>query len=56
MCTLPRYLADTIVTEHGVAEIKNLSTDARAEALIKIAAPEYQQTLLNAWVEMRGQL
>lgn len=56
MCTLPRYLADTIVTEYGVAEIKKLSSDARAEALIKIAAPEHQQALAMAWAEMRGQL
>lgn len=56
MCTLPRYLADTVVTEHGVAEIKNLSPNARAEALIQIAAPEHQQTLSSAWAEMRGQL
>ena len=56
ICTLPRYLADTVVTEHGVAEIKNLSPNARAEALIHIAAPEYQQTLASAWAEMQGQL
>jgi acyl-CoA hydrolase len=56
ICTLPRYLADTVVTEHGVAEIKNLSTDARAEALIQIAAPEHQQALVEAWAEMREQL
>jgi acyl-CoA hydrolase len=49
-------LADTVVTEHGVAEIKNLSTDARAEALIQIAAPEHQQALVEAWAEMREQL
>jgi acyl-CoA hydrolase len=39
-----------------VAEIKKLSSDARAEALIKIAAPEHQQALAMAWAEMRGQL
>jgi len=55
-CTLPRYMADTVVTEHGVAEIKNLSPNARAEALIQIAAPEHQQALANAWAEMREKL
>jgi acyl-CoA hydrolase len=49
-------MADTVVTEHGVAEIKNLSPNARAEALIQIAAPEHQQALANAWAEMREKL
>jgi acyl-CoA hydrolase len=38
LCTLPRYLVDAVVTEHGVAELRGLSLDARAQALIAIAA------------------
>jgi acyl-CoA hydrolase len=53
LCTLPRYLADAVVTEHGVAEIRDLSLDARAEALIRIAAPEHRAGLQDAWSAIR---
>jgi acyl-CoA hydrolase len=53
LCTLPRYLADTVVTEHGVAELRDLSLDARAQALIAIAAPEHRNALALAWDEIR---
>ena len=53
LCTLPRYLADAVVTEHGVAELRGLSLDARAQALIAIAAPEQRATLASAWDEIR---
>jgi len=53
LCTLPRYLADAIVTEHGVAELRGLSLDARAQALIAIAAPEHRAPLANAWDTIR---
>jgi acyl-CoA hydrolase len=53
LCTLPRYLADAVVTEHGVAELRDLSLDARAEALIGIAAPEHRDSLHRAWSELR---
>lgn len=55
-CTLPRYLADAIVTEHGVAEIRNLSPDARAQALIAIASPEHRPELERAWAQIRHKL
>ena len=53
LCTLPRYFADAVVTEHGVAEVRNLSLDARAHALIAIAAPEHRNSLELAWSELR---
>jgi acyl-CoA hydrolase len=53
LCTLPRYLADAVVTEHGVAELRHLSLDARAEALIGIAAPEHRAALQDAWRALR---
>jgi acyl-CoA hydrolase len=56
VCTLPRYLADTIVTEHGVAKIRHLAPDARAQALIAIAAPQHRDTLEKAWAEIRQKL
>ena len=53
LCTLPRYLADTVVTEHGAAELRRLSLEARAQALIAIAAPEHRAVLAQAWDEIR---
>lgn len=56
LCTLPRALADAVVTEHGVAELRGLSLDARAQALIGIAAPEHRSALSQAWEAMRSRL
>ena len=53
LCTLPRYLADAVVTEHGVAELRGLPLDARARALIGIATPEHRSTLADAWDDIR---
>jgi acyl-CoA hydrolase len=53
LCTLPRYLADMVITEHGVAELRHLPLDARAEALIAIAAPEHRAALQDAWRLLR---
>jgi acyl-CoA hydrolase len=56
LCTLPRYLADAVVTEHGVAELRGRSLDGRAEALIAIAAPAERAALAAAWTELRRRL
>jgi len=53
MCTLPRYLADAVVTEHGIAELRAFSLDARAHALIRIAAPQHRHGLQEAWDAIR---
>lgn len=53
LCTLPRYLTDAVVTEYGVAELRGLSLDARAQALIAIAAPEHRAHLSSAWDQIR---
>jgi len=53
LCTLPRHLADVVVTEHGIAELRGLSLDARAQALIAIAAPEHRDTLADTWDRMQ---
>lgn len=47
-------LADTVVTEHGVARLKGLSIDDRAQALIAIAAPDHRAFLQDA--HRRGNL
>jgi 4-hydroxybutyrate CoA-transferase len=44
--------ADIFVTEHGVAKLRDLAQDARAEALIAIAAPEHRGALWDQWREM----
>lgn len=49
--SIPAHLADAIVTEHGVAQLRDLSPEARAEALIAIAAPEHRSFLATAWRE-----
>lgn len=56
MCTLPRYLADAVVTEFGVAELRGLTMAARAEALIAIAHPDHRGTLTAAWEEITSGL
>lgn len=43
--TLPAYLADVIVTEHGRAEVRALSGADRAEAIRAVAHPDHRHTL-----------
>ncbi len=45
MVTALRTDVDTVVTEYGVAQIKDLSNAARAEAMIEIAAPQFRDQL-----------
>jgi acyl-CoA hydrolase len=56
LCTLPRHLADAVVTEHGVAELRGLPLDARAQALIGVAAPAFRAALAAAWDTTRRTL
>ena len=46
---MSRADADTIVTEHGVAQLKHKSIDERAEALIGIADPRFRSELAQSW-------
>ena len=43
--TIPRFLADTIVTEHGVARLFGKSVRERAAELIAIAHPDFRSEL-----------
>jgi len=43
--TIPRYYADYVVTEHGVAHLKGKPNTERAKALIQIAHPNFQGIL-----------
>jgi len=56
VCTLPRHGVDAVVTEHGVAELRGLDVEARAQALIAIAAPAHQAALAEAWQTIRKTL
>jgi acyl-CoA hydrolase len=47
---------DLVVTEHGVADLRGRGLDARAEALIAIAAPPFRATLANAWAALRSKI
>jgi acyl-CoA hydrolase len=52
ICTVPRYLADAVVTEFGVAELRGRSMQARAQALIAIAHPEQRKALSGQWEQI----
>ncbi len=56
LCTVPRYLGDAVVTEHGAAELRGLSLDARAQALIAVAAPGHRAALAAAWDGIRSRV
>ena len=43
--TLPRYLVDAVVTEFGVARLRGLPLEERAEALAAIAHPDFRGEL-----------
>ena len=46
--TLPAYLADIVVTEHGAAELRGLTLEGRAEALRALAHPDHRARLSPA--------
>jgi acyl-CoA hydrolase len=54
ICTLPRWMSDVVITEHGIAELRGLAMEARAQALIEIAAPEHRGELEQAWSGIRS--
>ena len=46
--TTPRFVADRVVTEHGVADLRGLGETARATALIAVAHPRFRSELERA--------
>lgn len=46
--TIPRYMADIVVTEYGIAKLRGKSLRQRAEALISIAHPAFRDSLWEA--------
>jgi acyl-CoA hydrolase len=52
--SIGRDLADYIVTEHGVAQLKGLSRSARAAVLTAIAAPQHRPALAETMTAGRN--
>lgn len=51
--SVPRGDIGLVVTEYGIADLRDKSVDGRAEALIGIAAPDFRAGLTEAWAERR---
>jgi acyl-CoA hydrolase len=51
--SIPRDDTDLVITEHGVADLRGASLDARAASLTAIAAPDQREGLERAWFEMK---
>jgi acyl-CoA hydrolase len=49
--SLGRMDVDIVVTEHGAADLRNLDYAGRAQALIRIAAPAFRESLASGWHE-----
>lgn len=47
--SLGRMDIDIVVTEHGAADLRGLTHDGRAAALVAVAAPDHRETLARAW-------
>lgn len=56
LVSLQRAEVDYVVTEHGVADLQGANIDSRAEALIRIAAPEWREELESTWRRLRRSL
>ncbi|TAL31798.1 MAG: butyryl-CoA:acetate CoA-transferase [Spirochaetes bacterium] len=58
--TVPRSIVQYVATEYGVVQLKGKSTWERAEALIRIAHPEFRDELIRdaermkIWIKGRG--
>jgi 4-hydroxybutyrate CoA-transferase len=50
--SVPRGDADYVVTEHGVAALRDRTVEERAQALIGIAAPEFRAGLTASWAAL----
>ncbi len=51
--TCSRTDTDWIVTEYGAASLRGLDVEARAQAVIGLAAPKFRDGLRDAWKEIR---
>lgn len=56
LVTIPRYLADTVVTEFGIARLLDKNHRQRADELIAIAHPDFRAELRQRATELWGRL
>jgi acyl-CoA hydrolase len=56
LIALPRHAADIVVTEHGVAQLRDRTVQQRAHALLSIAAPEFHDELAAKWHDVERRL
>jgi acyl-CoA hydrolase len=56
LIALPRHAADIVVTEYGVAQLRDRTVQQRAHALLSIAAPEFHNELAAQWREVERRL
>ncbi len=56
LVTIPRYLADTVVTEYGIARLLDKNHRQRAEELIAIAHPDFRGELRKQAQALWGSL
>ena len=54
LVTIPRYLADTVITEFGIARLLDKNHRQRAEELINIAHPDFRDELRAQAAEYWG--
>jgi acyl-CoA hydrolase len=54
--SLSRFDIDLVVTDHGAADLRGLGHDARATALIAVAAPGHREPLQRAWDRYRSSI
>jgi 4-hydroxybutyrate CoA-transferase len=54
LVTVPRYLADTVVTEYGIARLLGKNHRERAAELIAVAHPDHRSELREAAVRLFG--
>ncbi|WP_066665194.1 MULTISPECIES: acetyl-CoA hydrolase/transferase family protein [unclassified Sphingomonas] len=54
--SLGRMDIDIVATEHGAADLRRLGHDARAAALIAIAAPDHSASLSEAWAQFNRRM
>ncbi|GAB4325073.1 MAG: acetyl-CoA hydrolase/transferase C-terminal domain-containing protein [Dehalococcoidia bacterium] len=54
LVTIPRYLADTVITEYGVARLMDKNHRQRAQELISIAHPDFRAELRKQAQELWG--
>jgi acyl-CoA hydrolase len=47
---------ELVVTEHGIADLRNKTVDERAQALIAVAAPRHRDELSANWRERRSRM